>query len=941
MEIQSIIKDLEPLVDKQINFREQFGKIADKAFREAEFEKFLGIDPWLKGETETKLKNKRDEYLSRCSTLIDKYTRTQQEIREIGWKIRKQSYTSNFPIFEKSYFILMSLLVTIIFVIALGKFLVLPGFTAIFMYLPARLLFILFLPLLIGAWWLFKFKRNKIQQIQMEVKKDLEYKFSLPEKLAELHGTLSNIFNYLANELIIPSLREIINEIKKDSFSNLLEDIPRPGLMDVHDPLYEVSTEAHGKLLDLIKEMRMGTIGISGPRGAGKTTIMESICNADKPETEGMRVYVSAPTQYDPRDFILHLFAKICKKVAPSSKFPPLYFRIPEFDNLIFFLIYLALVFFLLGLIGLGIQTLAHNAWSIYLLEILNQNVLHLMKWGIGLLGGSFLFKLIIPLILMVQHIEGIRIIDETFFLTKVCRPFESFTRSLNLIGVLLIILGLLGLASRPYLPAIDHVKAVSMDTRAIISPSNLPERAPQKKKISINEEAMQRFSNLLGQNALGLIFLAFYFTMTYLILVFLLVPFFKLLYIIRKEKSILEWASIIQKFKLEREDSKIDEGDIVSIDVYYKAQRILKDIQFQQSYSSGWKGSLHVSLLGLESSQTESLAQKQQTLPDIIEGFRSFINSLKRPVLIAIDEIDKIESTEKAEQFLNDIKSIFGIHNCLYVISVSQSAMSRFERRGLPKRDTFDSSFDAIVRVPPFNLNDSKLLLNRRVIFLPVPFRSLCHLISGGLPRDLIRSCRQLFTVRKRSLPPATDDSHPVHLNQILREMLRDEIRSKIEALYIEVKNFQTEEYLKEYLDALENLKMITSEKSLDLDRLGDQANRFWQMENVLNAIKDEQQNERAERQALLGFARELAVYIFYLITVLELLRVDAEAAEFPHKEIFNPENKVEQLAAVRQSLETNATVAFDTLRSLRQGMLKLSAVKWCQEGLVFPRLA
>ena len=46
----------------------------------------------------------------------------------------------------------------------------------------------------------------------------------------------------------------------------------------------------------------------------------------------------------------------------------------------------------------------------------------------------------------------------------------------------------------------------------------------------------------------------------------------------------------------------------------------------------------------------------------------------------------------EDAQQFLNEIKVLFGIEHCFYLLSVSESAMSSFERPGLPFRYTLTS---------------------------------------------------------------------------------------------------------------------------------------------------------------------------------------------------------------------------------------------------------
>jgi hypothetical protein len=84
------------------------------------------------------------------------------------------------------------------------------------------------------------------------------------------------------------------------------------------------------------------------------------------------------------------------------------------------------------------------------------------------------------------------------------------------------------------------------------------------------------------------------------------------------------------------------------------------------------------------------------------VENFRGYVRGLteRHYLVIGIDELDKMESDQTARQFLNDIKGVFGVRNCFYLVSMSEDAMSSFERRGLPFRDVFDSSFDAIQRV-------------------------------------------------------------------------------------------------------------------------------------------------------------------------------------------------------------------------------------------------
>jgi hypothetical protein len=78
-------------------------------------------------------------------------------------------------------------------------------------------------------------------------------------------------------------------------------------------------------------------------------------------------------------------------------------------------------------------------------------------------------------------------------------------------------------------------------------------------------------------------------------------------------------------------------------------------------------------------------------------------------------------------------------------MVSVSDDALNAFERRGLPLRDAFDSSFDEILRVEPLSYPESRRMLYRRVIGLTEPYVAFCHCLAGGLARDVIRAARQV----------------------------------------------------------------------------------------------------------------------------------------------------------------------------------------------------
>ena len=118
--------------------------------------------------------------------------------------------------------------------------------------------------------------------------------------------------------------------------------------------------------------------------------------------------------------------------------------------------------------------------------------------------------------------------------------------------------------------------------------------------------------------------------------------------------------------------------------------------------------------------SGSTEISEEQLSLPDVVGLLKEFLEvvSSKRRVLIGIDELDKMDD-ETARRFLNEIKVVFRVPRCFFLVSISEDAMSSFERRGLPFRDVFDSSFDDVLHVPNLELSSSRALLDRRVVDL------------------------------------------------------------------------------------------------------------------------------------------------------------------------------------------------------------------------------
>jgi hypothetical protein len=304
-------------------------------------------------------------------------------------------------------------------------------------------------------------------------------------------------------------------------------------------------------------------------------------------------------------------------------------------------------------------------------------------------------------------------------------------------------------------------------------------------------------------------------------------------------------------------------------------ASRSLEEIRYQQTYAHGWSGTLSLPVgLGAGVTTDTTLARYAMTYPEVVARLRNLLTlaAARYDVLIVIDELDKLESGEKADRFLNELKAVFGVPGTYFLVSVSEDAMSRFERRGLSFRDVFDSTFDEIVRVRPLSLGESQTLLGKRVVGLPLIYSALCHVMSGGLPRDLIRTARRLVEIHER-------DDEPDELEMLTRTLLADELQSKTEAMrYAARADAPVEPLLTWFLDWLKEY----GETPTDAAPLIARCQVIQELATVkLPLASAVDPDARAARSTLLRMGLELGAYAYFAATVLEVFRNDLSEDE------------------------------------------------------------
>ena len=371
-----------------------------------------------------------------------------------------------------------------------------------------------------------------------------------------------------------------------------------------------------------------------------------------------------------------------------------------------------------------------------------------------------------------------------------------------------------------------------------------------------------------------------------------------------------------------------------------WQAEENLDEIRYQQTMEAGWSGGIQLPLgLTLGAASEIGLERVVMTLPEVVDRFKRYAATLtaNNYWVIGIDELDKMESEDAARRFLNDIKGVFGVKGCYYLVSVSEDAMSSFERRGLPFRDVFDSSFDAIERIRYLTMEESQRVLARRVLGLPVPFQALCHCLSGGLPRDLIRVARELVEQERqqrieqerqqRSPEGGSSDGSSQGLAKLCSALVRADLEGKVAAAIVAARGAAPagdRDWLLAWLCADDSA-------SVDPSRLRRRCAEMVSWRGLHRSDDREAECVSSARDIGLG----LATFIYYASTVLEFF---VDSLDQLTLETIGEDGSpvVERLARARQYFSLSSVLAWREVTRFRNANQSMDSWESATDGRV-----
>ena len=698
-------------------------------------------------------------------------------------------------------------------------------------------------------------------------------------------------------------LRLTVNKRVQPNYHTTLTMTEAPGLAEVLDPSRTVDTNAKSSLLYMLNTMPGGSIGIAGSRGAGKSTLIQMCCGPKRQlkeinDTPILPVLTSAPVKYEPRDFILYLFSAVCQRVLDPEDTNKELPQPPEVDGysrpsrdmpVIDWLIRRSPgVLYKLGTVLMIVGLLVAVLLSFFPTPPANKETNPSQVQAAQTSAGSSGQNATLPVQTASPAPSPQPAMGRTrTFITNFLHGLEIKPGIAITWAIFLWLSGF----------ALTLIRGAYLDIREFPTTYEqyVTASAEQRERWTFRKRNLEMGLGLSKGDTSN----------------WALIKWAR-----RSVADINDSRTAIARLQLFEARFQLEASEDL---LKRRARGWLQETRFQQSFTSGWSGALKLPV-GLEGgiNRAVTLAQRQLSNPEIVAAYIKFVDEISKQykLIIGIDELDKIESDDDARKFLNEIKSIFGLQNCFYLVSVSENAMANFERRGLPFRDVFDSSFDNVVFVDYLNHRTAKSLLERRIVGKPYPFIYLSYCLSGGLPRDLIRNFRSLLEFNQVGI---FEKPGGKSLGVLCQAVVTADLKAKIRATMASAKKINSElagSALTERLFEI-NSASPTPESLLGTVRTLLQ----WQppMPPAPASLPDKPQDNSAELDKIKqvkALSSELGSYLYLLSTVLAFFNDKLDESKLKSAA---QSGDLEKLANARQSMEINPSITVSLLDSLR----------------------
>lgn len=319
-------------------------------------------------------------------------------------------------------------------------------------------------------------------------------------------------------------------------------------------------------------------------------------------------------------------------------------------------------------------------------------------------------------------------------------------------------------------------------------------------------------------------------------------------------------------------------------------AAEVARRVRYVETVSASSEASASWQSSGLTYTSGVSLDEVPLTEPDLVLELSDLVQALHAGgygVRIGIDELDKMGQSGDAEAFLTGIKVLFSIRDCSFILTISENAFSQFARRGMPLRDVFDSSLDAVTMVQPLTFEESRRLIRARLLAgsdeQAVEKMSdtqiiFCYCLSGGLPRDFLRFCRQVGDTNSKLSGEAKLDavadsklSGGAKLDAVARLLLRAEVSGRIDGVRLAMQGRDEKEAGPEFMAQLELMDKAAMDETVSglLTNLLSADPVFARLCGAEEVSSDPVRESAAGGEWIRNTRRQLLAYLYFAETV------------------------------------------------------------------------
>ncbi len=172
----------------------------------------------------------------------------------------------------------------------------------------------------------------------------------------------------------------------------------------------------------------------------------------------------------------------------------------------------------------------------------------------------------------------------------------------------------------------------------------------------------------------------------------------------------LLPLSFLVYKIFLERRKYKLLKAHSINHQLSQIAKQKIEYLQFQSKQSNKTEISAKIWKLSSKLAKDKTLENRPISLPGITADFIDFMNLVSEmfsnKAIICFDELDKISDSDQLNEMLKAIKGIIGSKNLHCILTVSEDALAQFSTRFRNERNLIESSFEEIIHLGRIEYN-------------------------------------------------------------------------------------------------------------------------------------------------------------------------------------------------------------------------------------------